>query len=368
MPNRVSRSLWIFNLLFALAWLIAPAAAQSFSTSSATSQVSTAGMTLPDIHDLIEKGHSLEVSGRWAEALSHYESALREYPDDASLAGRFDLARLHYSLEQRYDDRSFRDSIRSLNSHDAVELYGDMLSKIGTHYYTTPPWQNLFRRGAQSLDIALADKKFLSTNGVQASASQIEQFRAGLRQLATNSRIASRTDAVNVAGQAAQLGRRQIGLAESATILEFTAAAASALDHYSAFLTADQLRDIYSQIEGNFVGLGVELKADNGALLIVHVIPNSPAAGRRNPRRRPDCRRRRPVDLENVDRRSRLAADRPRGEHLPRVGRLGRPIAARAVGSPGSRRGAEPRRDEDYRDRARRGLHPHPSVPKNDGP
>ncbi|MEM1305721.1 MAG: S41 family peptidase, partial [Planctomycetota bacterium] len=33
----------------------------------------------------------------------------------------------------------------------------------------------------------------------------------------------------------------------------------------------------YSQIEGNFVGLGVELKADNGALLIVRVIPNSPA-------------------------------------------------------------------------------------------
>jgi carboxyl-terminal processing protease len=277
MPNRVSRSLWTLSLLFALAWLITPAAAQSFSTSSATSQASTAGMTLPDVQSLIETGHSLEVSGRWAEALSHYESALREYPDDTNLANHFDLARLHYSLEQRYDDRSFRDSIRSLNSHDAAELYGDMLSKIGAHYYTTPPWQSLFRRGAQSLDIALADQKFLSTNGVQASSSQIDQFRAGLRQLATNSRIASRTDAVNVAGQAAQLGRRQLGLSESATILEFTAAAASALDHYSAFLTADQLRDIYSQIEGNFVGLGVELKADNGALLIVHVIPNSPA-------------------------------------------------------------------------------------------
>ena len=37
------------------------------------------------------------------------------------------------------------------------------------------------------------------------------------------------------------------------------------------------MRDIYSQIEGNFVGLGVELKADNGTLLIVRVIPNSPA-------------------------------------------------------------------------------------------
>lgn len=64
---------------------------------------------------------------------------------------------------------------------------------------------------------------------------------------------------------------------ETATLLEFTSAAAGGLDHYSAFLTADQLRDIYSQIEGNFVGLGVELKADEGALLIVHVIPRSPA-------------------------------------------------------------------------------------------
>ena len=33
----------------------------------------------------------------------------------------------------------------------------------------------------------------------------------------------------------------------------------------------------YSQIEGKFVGLGVELKAEDGALLIVHVIPGSPA-------------------------------------------------------------------------------------------
>jgi carboxyl-terminal processing protease len=59
--------------------------------------------------------------------------------------------------------------------------------------------------------------------------------------------------------------------------LEFVTAAAGGLDEYSAYLTADQLRDVYSQIEGNFVGLGVELKADRGALLIVHVIPGSPA-------------------------------------------------------------------------------------------
>jgi len=281
MMSRLSRVLWSLSLLAVLASLAVPAAAQSQSsrtTSSAAQQFSSAAASAPDaISSLIDKGRSLEVSGRWAEALSHYEEALRQHPNDTVLTDHFDIARLHYSLEQRYDDRSFRDSVKSLNARDALKLYGDLLAKIGDNYYTTPPWQDLLKRGGQSLDIALGDQKFLATNGVRASASQMERLRANLRQLAARYKINSRTDATSVASQAAQLAHRQIGLAESATILEFTAAAASALDHYSAFLTADQLRDIYSQIEGNFVGLGVELKADSGALLIVHVIPDSPA-------------------------------------------------------------------------------------------
>ena len=53
-------------------------------------------------------------------------------------------------------------------------------------------------------------------------------------------------------------------LPPTATLLEFVAAAANGLDDYSAYLTADQLREVYEQIEGNFVGLGVELKAETG--------------------------------------------------------------------------------------------------------
>ena len=42
-------------------------------------------------------------------------------------------------------------------------------------------------------------------------------------------------------------------------------------------MTAAQVDDVFSQIEGNFVGLGIELKAENQALLIVNVITGSPA-------------------------------------------------------------------------------------------
>ena len=76
---------------------------------------------------------------------------------------------------------------------------------------------------------------------------------------------------------AADLAQRRLGLSPVAVVLEFTCGATNALDPYSAYLTPDQLAEVYSQIEGNFVGLGVELKMDGGFLTIVRVIPRSPA-------------------------------------------------------------------------------------------
>jgi carboxyl-terminal processing protease len=259
------------------AWA-APAAAQSLTTPAAGDQVSiTADSSTATISSLIEQGRSLERTGRWAEALAYYEDALREHPDHGALTTRFDVARLHYSLEQRYDDRSFRDSVATLRSREALDLYSDVLNKIGAHYYTAPPWQDIVRRGGQAMKIALADRKFLAANGIRANSNQIDSLGNEVEQLTGRYAINTQRDAVAVASQTAGLARRQIGLSETVTLMEFTSAAAGGLDHYSAYLTGDQLRDIYSQIEGNFVGLGVELKADDGALLIVRVIPGSPA-------------------------------------------------------------------------------------------
>jgi len=229
------------------------------------------------VHQALEEGRTLETSGRWAEALSHYDEAIRKHPQDRNLQARFDEARLHCSFEQRYGDRSFLESVKTLSPRQSLDLYNDLLSKVGANYYTTLPWQKLSRRGGQAISIALADRDFRNRHGIRASDDQITRLQEEIDRLVNGYTIRSRRDATAVASEVAQRVAQRVGLSQTATLLEFTASAAGGLDHYSAFLTADQLRDIYSQIEGNFVGLGVELKADEGALLIVHVIPNSPA-------------------------------------------------------------------------------------------
>jgi carboxyl-terminal processing protease len=89
--------------------------------------------------------------------------------------------------------------------------------------------------------------------------------------------IQDRYTARDTVSQAARFAQKQIGLPPAAVVLEYVAAAAGGLDDYSSFLTRDQLDEVYSQIEGNFVGLGIELKSNEGELLIVKVITGSPA-------------------------------------------------------------------------------------------
>ena len=89
--------------------------------------------------------------------------------------------------------------------------------------------------------------------------------------------VRTRLDARDAVAAAAEFAQQQLEIPSTAVVFEYLCGATNSLDPYSAYLTPDQLNDVYAQIEGNFVGLGVELKAQNGGLVIVRVIAGSPA-------------------------------------------------------------------------------------------
>ena len=273
------RSLRLLMILAAPAALCTAAPSALAQATAASEPVAIAPDALPasTLSEVLAMGERLESQNRWGEALSHYEEALRDWPGNETLTRREDLAKLHFSLDRRYTDRSYLDSIQSLTPQQAVGLYLELLRKVDTHYVTTPPWQRLAARGATAVDLALLDPAFCRANGLNLSANQLAPVRRDLYQLVASRLAASPDDLGALAAEAARMVEARSGLRQTATLLEFVAAAAGGLDEYSAYLTSDQLRDVYQQIEGNFVGLGVELKADGGALLIVHVIPGSPA-------------------------------------------------------------------------------------------
>ncbi len=266
---------------FLAAWAVlfaVPAAAQPRTEIRfAGPAADSAALSDGPVGALLKQGQQLEQQRRWGEALAHYENALRQYPNDGALQQRFDATRLHYDLERRYTDRSFCDSVARMSVPRALELYGQVLLKIESHYVELPRWKELVDRGTGNLVVALGERTFVERNVPQRDRPAIDAFRRDLRSLVDPRIVNTRDDARDAVAAAARMAQQELEIASSAVVLEYLCGATNALDPYSAYLTPDQLNEVYATIEGNFVGLGVELKAQEGGLAIVRVISGSPA-------------------------------------------------------------------------------------------
>jgi carboxyl-terminal processing protease len=262
------------------AWLILLATIVPWS-SPARSQVRIAREAIVDaaeVDEILRLGEQLERERRWGEALSHYEEAIRRHPERSDLTHRLTTARLHYDVARRYSDSSFLSTVRNLPEQEALDLYGDVLLKIHGHYVERPDWRKLVDRGTAVLDVAMHDVSFLQRHQLFTTPGANTQFVHEVRRLLAGRNYRNRHDASDAALAVARLGRRHLNLPATAVLMEYTCGAMTVLDEYSAFLTRNQLNEVLSQIEGNFVGLGIELKADDESLLIVNVIRGGPAA------------------------------------------------------------------------------------------
>ncbi len=245
----------------------APAAAQARSDARVES---------PTIERMLADGDVLERDRRWGDALAHYDKAIKQFPQDQRLQTRHLFARMHYDLGRRYADDSFRRSLQ-MTPTEAAALYTDLTLKIESHYVHAPNWKTLVAYGTTNFEIALTDEVFLNRHLRGVSADNINNFRRELRDRLAATPVRSRTEARDAVNLAAWMAEQQLRLPRTVVILEYACGAANTLDDYSSFLTSGELNDVYSQIEGNFVGLGIELKSGERGLFILRVIPSSPA-------------------------------------------------------------------------------------------
>ncbi len=246
-------------------------------TTQVSVSSSSADLHQATVRNLLDKGYQLEREQLWSDALVHYEDASRRFPNQIDIRQRLQVVRIQYDLSRRYADGSFVHSTRRLAAKDALDLYREVCVKIQSHYVESPDWPALLQRGIRNIEVALRDEDFANVNRVQLSEEQNQQFVRYLLQQVASHPIPDRETAASFALKMAEIGEQQLRIPAVATILEFVCGATSSLDEYSTFLTPEQLDDVYSQIEGNFVGLGIELKSNNGSLLITNVIRNGPA-------------------------------------------------------------------------------------------
>jgi carboxyl-terminal processing protease len=273
-PSRSSRLLQLLQALFVLLLLVI--VGQDNLAQPKVRIPSPAGIS--GANNLITQGRELEARQQWTAARDHYREAIRQYPDHNDIQSLLKTAVIHCDLTRRYRDNSFLASLKTVQLDKARNGFAEVLLKVQTHHYEEPNWQAIARQGIQHLEIALSDPLFLEHHKIKPASTEMKNFLAHSRQLIRERKHTRRLDLVETTQLIAQNGRDAIQLPVSATILEFTCGTAAALDKYSCYLTPHQLDETFAQIDGNFIGLGIELKTSPGRLEVIRVIPGGPAS------------------------------------------------------------------------------------------
>jgi len=246
--------------------------------SHVVAQAKSATAHADDAQSMIQDGLALETDRRWGDALNLYQKGLREYPNNARLKQRRAIARIHFDLDRRYSDTSFIRTIQETDANTALNVYAEVLLKIQSYYVDEPDWAELASYGLTSLEVGMMAPEFRKVNLPGVTTEQVRSAILNVRKQLEATTVDSRHDAYLVAATAAQTLKQSLNLSSQGTVYEFVCGAISALDPYSAFMSSNQYSETMSQIEGNFVGLGVELRTHADHLEIVSVIPNGSAA------------------------------------------------------------------------------------------
>lgn len=248
-----------------------------FGLAAATDELFANDSLTPSVEEAILEGVQFENEDRWQEAISLYEKQLRAFPENPNIFRRLQISRIHFDVSRRYKDPRFISQIEQIAPVVALNLYSEILTKLEYNYVEAVSLSQLIRNGTAFLEVALTEEDFRKAHLENADAEAVEEFRMNIHKEVLAQPINTHADARQMVATVAHLAEQKIGLSPTATIHEYVAGAIGLLDPYSYFMTAGELGDVMSQIEGNLIGIGVELWAEGEELRIIEAFEGGPA-------------------------------------------------------------------------------------------
>ena len=274
---RMRISLQLACLAFALCLVARVSIPIAHGQLAPTPELQTRFTLNESVRSPLAEGKRLEQERRWQEAIMHYEKAIKKDPRQREFAERLQICRVHFDVTRRYSDRSFIQTVDTSSASEAFSVMAEVLAKLEVYYVEPVDYYKLALHGTAFLEVALTEQDFLGKHLQNADAVTVENFRKTIHKTVFGRKIQNAEELKSTVALVANLAGQQIGLMPSAVIYEYIAGSIGLLDPYSALLTPGEYREVMSQIEGNLIGLGVELFADGTELRIVDVFRGGPA-------------------------------------------------------------------------------------------
>lgn len=221
----------------------------------------------------------LERERKWRDAIDLYKQALKSWPQDETLSYGLRRSQFQFAVERRYTDPSFTQQLRTLDKETALGLFDDVLDNIQNHFVDPINTTSIVAHGTESLWLALSNERFLENNLFGVADDRLKAFRDALRTRYWNKAVYYKEGARQTISEVCALAQDSIGLDAGPVVMEYIFGACNCLDDYSNVLSPGRRGDLYSNIRGQFVGIGIVLEAEVGqGMKLVQVLPESPAA------------------------------------------------------------------------------------------
>ena len=230
--------------------------------------------------DALMRGEALEADRQWVEAIRLYEAALDQdrFADDPDLTYALRRTRVHFGIDRRYSDRSFETKMLQQGRSEALDLMEDVMVRVQLEYVEPVSAKKFISHGTESFYMALGNERFLQTAVPGRQAPAVDRVRKRLIKDYWNRPVANRLEARMVVTDICEIARRELNIRPAAVVMEYLFGGCNALDDYSNFLTPDRYNDLFGSIQGEFVGIGIEMEAEKGrGMHLVNVLLDSPA-------------------------------------------------------------------------------------------
>ncbi len=230
-----------------------------------------------EVARILNKGNALMAQKNWYDAKKHYEKGLRRYPNNQVLQAKFAESRRRQEISVRYQDRAFASLTSEASVNDVLLVFDEVFLDIEKFHVDRPSYSTLFEFGIAGVTEALSENSFFLQNEISEESRQSAlKALLAMRKKTDGIQFSTRDEVRRVTLWIARQLKKYAGIPETATLSEFLCSTVSSLDAYSSSLTPTQVEDVFSLIDGRFIGLGIELKSD-APTIIVRVIPGSPA-------------------------------------------------------------------------------------------
>jgi carboxyl-terminal processing protease len=185
------------------------------------------------------------------------------------------------NLVQRHRDPSYREQLAGRDLRSALLLYREVQAKLRC-YYPDPEkteWGRLFQYGLDELTLALDNEVFRQERlPASVKPAAVSAFRQQLRDGWDGRPVQSQRELETEVTRVAQAGRAAIDLDPAVTVMEFACGACNGLDEYTLYLTPAQLSELYAALDGETVGIGIDVTVRDQKVWVAEVYPGTPAA------------------------------------------------------------------------------------------